>query len=403
MSFRTIASVLFLVVFTLTSLGQDADAAQQKRKKYSGQRKSQIQQTQRRQPQRTLRSRQTQPARQMQPARQTQPMAASSGQSGQDKNGFAGQMAQETAFQADMVRAGKRGAILVAPAGGVPSSEVQAAHSLAESLHLEFPARALAPGKVPYTANVDSVRQELLAKALADPRARIVWSIRGGYGSGRLLPALGRMQKPTREKIFVGYSDMTFVHLLLQSWGWQTVHAAMVWEMNVPEKDPDNFRYLASLLAGKVKELRYDGLAPFNTLARGLDEPIRGVVTGGNLACLASAAGTPWALNASGKILFLEDIQEPGYRLDRLFTQLRDSGALKGIKAVVLGSFVQCKEDANFALERFASECGVPVFKTDVFGHGKKNYPLVFNAPAKLERAGNQGFRLTINTEALTR
>lgn len=317
----------------------------------------------------------------------------------QDK-GFSQNMANEPGFLSDMGRVSKRGLAIVAPAGGIPSSEIQNIQSLVQGFHASLPGNALAPGRVPYTANTDAARLDVLTKALTDPRSGIVWSLRGGYGSGRLLDDLSKVSKPARPKVFIGYSDMTFLHLFLQKWGWQTVHASMLWELTVPEKDPDNFRKLAALLAGRQKELRYDGLTPFNALAKNQKQPIEGVITGGNLACLASAAGTPWALKSDGKILFLEDIQEPGYRLDRLFVQLQDSGALRGMKAVILGSFVQCKDDAGFALERFADECPVPVFKTELFGHGKMNYPLVFNAPSRLA-PGQGGFTLTTNVEGL--
>lgn len=312
---------------------------------------------------------------------------------------------EEPAFLGDLERARlKRGGIaLIAPSSGFSDESARAVRVLATALGASLPENAFSAGAVPYSANADTVRLELLAEALADPDIGIIWAALGGYGSSRLLDGLARLPvSDFPKKILIGYSDITFLHLYVQKLGWQTVHGSLFAELRGTSRDADNFRLLAALLAGNMDELRYGPLKPCNAAARTAG-PIRSVVTGGNLTCLAAAVGTPWALDAAGKILLLEDVKEPGYKIDRMLTQLRDAGQLDGVRAVILGTFTAGDQFTEYALERFARDCGIPVFKTDIFGHGAKNYPLIFNAPAVLEgnTNGEDSFSLSIRASLL--
>lgn len=296
---------------------------------------------------------------------------------------------------------GTKGITIIAPSSGFSENGARKFHAIADTLGVNFPQDSLNRRAVPFHANSDTARFTLLAAALADPDTEVIWAALGGYGASRLLESLATLpEPPARKKIIVGYSDITFLHLYFQKLGWRTVHASLFGELASTRKDPENFRRLAALLAGRVELLRYEGLVPFNDAAAKLARPVRGVVTGGNLTCVTAAVGTPWALDAAGKILFLEDVKEPGYKIDRMLTQLRNAGQLQGVLAIVFGTFTAGDQNTPFALERFAKTCLVPVFKTDLFGHGAKNYPLVFNAPAVLENASG-GYRLSIRADML--
>ncbi len=293
---------------------------------------------------------------------------------------------------------GPKGITVVAPASGFPKEELEGPTEIAKKLGVNFPKDGLEPGIVPYNAGRDEARLSALVRAMADDDAEVIWAVRGGYGSSRLLGELEKAGLPKKQKVFIGYSDMTFLHLFLQKHGWRTIHGAMFFELGSRSKDVNNFRLLAAILAGRLLELTYSGLKPFNQAAFEASGPVRGKITGGNLTCLAAAAGTPWPLEAAGKILFLEDVQEPGYKIDRMLTQLKMSGQLDGVRAIILGEFTAGDQYTEFALERFAKDCGVPVFKTDLFGHGNRNYPLVFNSPAAISReyGANGLFQLSI-------
>lgn len=294
---------------------------------------------------------------------------------------------------------GRKGIRIVAPGSGLHGDNTEKAYRLAEKLGVDLPREALDPEAVPYTANTDEARLASFLKALDDPEAEVLWALRGGYGSGRLLPELAKRDL-SRAKLFIGYSDMTFLHLFLQTRGWQTIHGSMFWELSGPSAAEENFRLLADLLSGRRKELVYDVLTPFNDSAKNATLPLGGLLTGGNLTCVASAIGTPWQLDAKDKILFLEDVKESGYKIDRMLTQLHLAGQLDGVKAIVFGTFTRGDESTEYTLARFAKECDIPIFKSDLFGHGSKNYPLIFNAPAALEKNDGKADGITLRVQA---
>ena len=307
-------------------------------------------------------------------------------------------LSDDALFRADLAAAALQGGLtIVAPASGLSEPRARALGELAARLGLTLPPETLAPDLLPYHANTDEIRLALLGQALTDPQTRVVWAMRGGYGSSRIIEGLGRL--PRTDKIFVGYSDLTFVHLYLNRAGRPSIHGAMFSELDNPAKDAENFRLLAGLWSGRLTELDYQGLQPYNEAARQSRRPIRAALTGGNLTCLAASVGTPWALEASGRILVIEDVAEPGYKIDRLLTQLKESGRLKEARAVIIGSFTGDGSYIEYALKRFADDFGRPVFKTDLFGHGPRNYPLIFNTPATISPdADGQTFRLKIKS-----
>lgn len=305
---------------------------------------------------------------------------------------------KDAAFLETLDRSGKlgrKGIAVVAPASGLSDENARVARAIAEDMGIRLPERTMQYGVIPYNATGDETRLELLRQALNAPDIEVIWPVRGGYGSSRLLSSLADMPEPETRKIFIGYSDMTFLHLFLRKWNWRTVHGAMFWEVSGAGRlgREENFRQLASLLSGAEKEIRYTGLRPVNDAAKNADAPIEGAICGGNLTCLAAAAGTPWSLKGEGLILFLEDVKEQGYKIDRMLTQLIDAGTFEGARAVLLGAFTRGDEHTDYALERFAQGMDIPVFRTDQFGHGEKNYPLVFNSPAVIEKGrGEDGF-----------
>lgn len=310
----------------------------------------------------------------------------------------------DPAFLADirpLQEKGGKTVTLVSPSAGFSEKDIETAYAYADKLNFYYPKGAARPGFIPYNANSDDIRLDMLAAALNDPETRVVWAMRGGYGSSRLLEGLEELGVSPEPKVLIGYSDITFLHLFLQKRGWQTVHGSMFWEFANAGKDEKNFRLLGALLGGRLPRLSYTGLKPFNKPAEDRAERLEGTLTGGNLTCLAAAAGTPWALESSGKILFLEDVNEPGYKVDRMLTQLKQTGAFDGVCAIVLGEFTTGDRNTEYALDRFAQSFDKPVFRTDLFGHGAKNYPLVFNAPAIIERSAKDVFSLSINTEGL--
>ncbi len=233
-----------------------------------------------------------------------------------------------------------------------------------------------------------------LKKALLAKDSDIVWCLRGGYGSIRLLPELSKMKKPAKKKIFLGFSDITSLHLFFtQKWNWTTYHGPNVNGMS--KKDPlaQDVKEVIHLFTEKNYNPVFDSLTPMNAHAK-KTKKMTGTVSGGNLKVVQSGIGTKAEIKAKGKILFFEDVGERGYAIDRMFEQMWQSGVFKGVKAVIFGDFTDGLEkdgtDAKaVALQRFADAAPFPVLSGLACGHDKLNRVLPFNQKAVLTTGKN--------------
>jgi muramoyltetrapeptide carboxypeptidase len=279
----------------------------------------------------------------------------------------------------------------IAPASGIESEVIEQLRSITH-FKINIPDN-IVENKIIFHANADEERFLQLKNALYDKSPHtIIWTLRGGYGSARLIEKLRQCPKPETEKIFIGYSDITALHLFLsQHWHWHTIHGDGLAKLLTPTQDPQNFKRIASIISKKEKNLTLDPLIPLNKEA--LDtKKISGRITGGNLSIIQTSIGTPWQIQTAGKILFIEEVSEKGYRIDRILNHLKQSGILKKVKGIVFGQLISfldtvdlpTSEDITVALERFATETNIPVFKSNQFGHGHTNYPLIYNAPSEI-------------------
>lgn len=289
--------------------------------------------------------------------------------------------------------------LLVAPASALAPEKIKQLQSLTQ-LNIVIPENTFSDAII-FHSNSDQNRLELLRNALSSPsKDTIVWGFRGGYGSARLVEMLKSLPKPVDKKIFIGYSDMTVVHLFLsQNWGWQSINGAMLAELLNPNKDPQNFQKVANIINHRDLDVNIENLKPLNNLAEQVKE-ISGLLTGGNLTSVETSLGTDWQIQADEKIIFLEDTGVKGYQVDRTLTHLTQAGVFKGVKAIVLGNFIEEDEFVKLAISRFASEINIPVFQSDQFGHGKVNSPLVYNAKSEIVLEPNtKTFKLTMHPD----
>lgn len=273
---------------------------------------------------------------------------------------------------------------IVAPASGI-SEETLIKLKQIPGLQVEIPDHLMAK-EIAYHANSDDERFLQLKTVLYDERADlVVWTLRGGYGSARLIDKLLDLKPPRQEKMFIGFSDNTALHLFLsQHWGWHTIHASGFAQLMDLNQNPENYTRLAQLIDGSVKEQTLDQLSPLNTEALQATS-ITGRMQGGNLTLVESSIGTRWQINTQDSILFLEEVGEKGYRIDRSLNHLRQAGLLKHVNAIVFGECLGADLiDIETALQRFAQETKIAVFKTHQFGHGNMNYPIVYQSPAEI-------------------
>lgn len=216
-----------------------------------------------------------------------------------------------------------------------------------------------------YLAGSDDARVRDLHVAFADPEVVAVIAARGGYGCGRLLPYLDRDLIRSHPKIFVGHSDVTFLLTeFTQRLGMLTFHGPMA--LNLPVQQ-EGGKALFAMLEGEqagwqitVPEVIQDGIA---------EAPL----SGGCLSIVTAALGTRYALDPRGTILFLEDVNEKPFRIDRMLTQLRQSGALDEVAGVVFGEMSGC-----------AAHEGEPRNVRDVVceAFAGAPYPVVFGVPS---------------------
>lgn len=231
--------------------------------------------------------------------------------------------------------------------------------------------------------------QHLKNALFSDSKA--IWCLRGGYGSMRLIPELQKITPPPAPKIFIGLSDITSLHLFFtQSWKWPVIHGRNLADMSSKNASKGDHLLLKKILMGQTFEKTFKKLKPLNLLAT-KNKTLIAPLSGGNLRIIQSSLKTPWEIQTHNKIIFLEDIGERGYSIDRMLEQLYQSQLLKsGIKAVIFGDFLggdekNGKNFIHFALQRFAQRVNFPVLAGLPSGHGKEiNFPLPFNTKSQL-------------------
>jgi muramoyltetrapeptide carboxypeptidase len=215
---------------------------------------------------------------------------------------------------------------------------------------------------------------------------KIIWAVRGGFGTARLVASLNRLPTPAVAKTFVGFCDITPLNLFMaQKWPqWRIIHATVLTYLN--EDSPRNkFDLLLDILENKIKSYDVDHLIPLNEKAR-TKRNITGKLTGGNLTLLENSLKTCWEIQTKGKIVFIEDVREQPEHIYRMMYHLKEAGKLSEAKAVVFGHFHESGDSERLLLylKGFAQTTDIPIYLTDRFGHGDYNVPLIYNATAKI-------------------
>ena len=229
-----------------------------------------------------------------------------------------------------------------------------------------------------YLAGTDDERLADLEWGLRDPELDALWVARGGYGINRLLSQLN--VEGLDERPVIGFSDVTSLLVALyQAGGKAGIHGPVLHSLT-RHPDSASVQHVLELLAGQ-RSFSWQG----ETWRGG---QATGPVVGGNLCMLASLCGTPWQLRAEGSILFLEEVGEAPYRVDRLLQQLRSAGVFDGIVGVAVGSFTgfQVPEGESWGLRDLVLEAvDVPVIGGLPVGHGTENRGFVYGAVARIE------------------
>lgn len=269
---------------------------------------------------------------------------------------------------------------MVAPAAAVDGRSLARGVRVLESLGYSVRVAPEAGARDGYLAGHDAIRARSLLSALGDSKIRAVFFARAGYGSARLLPYLEKALARSAPKILIGYSDATAIlSVLATRHRWVTFHGPMV-ATDLADLVERDRRALRDLLAGlPPRPIRLGA-----TLRAGVGE---GRLVGGCLSILVSLLGTPYALDPRGAVLFLEDHQEKPYRLDRMLTQLRQSGMLSRLKGLVFGEMPDCggARAVRRVIADVTSGLRIPIAMGLPSGHGRGKTTLPLGARVRLD------------------
>ncbi len=226
----------------------------------------------------------------------------------------------------------------------------------------------------------DYNRAQDLMMMFANDEVKAVLCMRGGYGSNRMMPYIKDFKFSNYKKPFIGFSDVTYLHIFLnQNHNLMTFHGPMIFDL-IREDEQTNthfFEVLGGNYRFNMNEVPY--------YSKGLGS-VTGELVGGNLSIMCSTLGTPYEIDTKGKILFIEEVNEPVYVIDRLMMQLELSGKLDDAAGIVLGDFnVFDKEKTRVFLKKMFKSYQKPVAYNIPSGHCLPNYVLPLGAMVELE------------------
>lgn len=244
-----------------------------------------------------------------------------------------------------------------------------------------------------YLAGTDEERVNDLHQMFIDKKVKAIFCLRGGYGASRLLDKIDYKLIKNNFKIFVGYSEITSLQMaFLHKAKLITFSGPMLatdFSANISPYTEENFwrTITSSKKIGKINLQSTEKILP---LVKG---SFSGKIVGGNLAVFTSMLGTKYMCNMKGKILLLEDIDEPPYKIDRMLNQLRLNEIFSSVKGVILGKFVNCKEtdekkmtlSVEEVFDDYFSQLNIPTIANFPYGHVKDFVTIPFGLNVKID------------------
>ncbi|GAA4820467.1 LD-carboxypeptidase [Algivirga pacifica] len=276
---------------------------------------------------------------------------------------------------------------IVAPAGKVDRTKVEASIPVLESWGLRVKIMPHVYAENGSMAGTDSQRLQDIQEVLDNPEVKTILCARGGYGSTRIIDQLDWTKFQKNPKWLIGFSDITAFLLHLNQMGYQSIHGPMGIHLFREDAQASTEMLRQMMMGESLPQIQ----APAHSGNR-IGEA-KGSVIGGNIALLASSIGTPSQLNTDGKILFIEEIGEYPYTIDRMLGQMQRAGLFNNLKGLVIGQFTDIKpNDGNpfplsiedIILEKVATYDYPVSFGMDI-GHDQPNFPVICGAEAELK------------------
>jgi muramoyltetrapeptide carboxypeptidase len=276
---------------------------------------------------------------------------------------------------------------IVAPAGILKNKQeiIEKAKKLAESWGLKVVLGKNLFNQNNHFSGTDDERCQDFQEALDNKNIKAIWAARGGYGSVRILDKLDFTKFRNNPKWIIGYSDITAFHNHIHNLGVESIHGMMGTSLGEkPEDIVETILSFKNALFGK--ELSYT--IPSATYNR--NGAVEGQIIGGNISILASMLGSKSQLNTDGKILFIEEIGEYKYSIDRMLQSLKRAGYFTKVKAVVVGDMTKIKTNSTnwgSSIEQLVLDVlpkDIPVLFDFPAGHEADNRALLFGRKVKL-------------------
>ncbi|MEM5538907.1 MULTISPECIES: LD-carboxypeptidase [unclassified Olleya] len=288
--------------------------------------------------------------------------------------GFAQNKTETKLIQPPYLKAGDTVAI-VAPSGVLKNrfDEVNRAKQLLESWKLHVVIGKHVFNQANHFAGTDQERCEDFQMALDDPKIKAIWSARGGYGTVRILDSLDYTKFLKQPKWIIGYSDITALHNQIHNLGVQSLHAIM--GVSLPENLEDIADSIATFkntlfgqpLRYALKGSKYNKSGDAN-----------GILVGGNLTILHTMLGSKDSIDTDGKILFIEEIGEYKYHIDRMLQSLKRAGYFDNCKGVIVGDMSRMRKNTTL--------WGTSIEQLILDALSDYNFPIAFNMPAGHEK-----------------
>ncbi|MBQ7156148.1 MAG: LD-carboxypeptidase [Synergistaceae bacterium] len=295
---------------------------------------------------------------------------------------------------------------VVSPASCINRDEIEAAIRLLEAHDYKVKLGEYVFAENGYLAGTDQQRADDINAMFRDDEVKMILCTRGGYGAARILDLLDYEMIAQNPKPLIGYSDITALHIVLgEKCGLTTIHGPMLPSLLRPNLASD---YTVENFFRGIAGEYPSGEIPMpegKTLKAVVPGRAEGIIRGGNLTLIASLVGTPYELRGDGALLFLEEVGEKPYRIDRMLNQLWQSGLFDRVNGILLGDFVNCEAPEGVAgtfsledvLKHYAELSGKPVLSGIPAGHGEYNMFLPLGVYARMEASEDGSGMLEID------
>ena len=285
---------------------------------------------------------------------------------------------------------------IVSTARKLKKEELQPALKILESWGLKAVLGKTIETEENQFAGNEELRAEDFQQMLDNPNIKAIWCARGGYGTVKMIDMLDFSAFQKDSKWIIGYSDVTVLHSHIHNLGIETLHAQMCLDIeNKTEEARESIRKV-------LFEQEYSIAFNVNTYNKTFQQKqklssIQGKIVGGNLSVLYSLCGSNSAINTDGKILFIEDLDEYLYHIDRMMMNLKRNGVFKNLKALIVGGMTDMHDNtipfgktAEEIILDAVKDYNYPVFFNFPAGHVKDNQALIFGREVKLISENDQ-------------